>query len=494
MLLVLSFNACHSYSFNHIIAVTSVMNGNNNLFFTSPIIEPMSYPYPTVQQSTTSDALINNNAHATGILEPRENDCLVGRGGGTNYHIGNQKYRNLINQYKAEYSAAGRGDKSLIAMKVVRLWRAQDPPGRFLQQDDVTRVWFEVGDEKARNKTSQSLREKSKDEKRQSSEDADVIVAKGGASSGDGLSIPTIAMASINRHLPPLPPANPKTESDSDEDEAAEDAELKPAASKNKWSKEEDSRLRDLVGQHGAGRWTTIAENFEGRMARQCRERWVHHLRPGLKTEKWSEEEDAQLRTLHEQYGNHWHKIATALGGGRSDNAVKNRVNSWRRQSQRMQRNGNDFFDYSDSISEEEIASISGLLALRESPLTLPDFGLPETVQMTSIERKRKVSDDSLFQDSEENKRRCDRVDKLKWTKKDIARGLELAFASLGLSAYNGESTLLEEGFDYKAVTSLLGIIYTQFGVQFTAAIATETINGLADQIYSKLSGKSDGA
>ena len=42
----------------------------------------------------------------------------------------------------------------------MREWRAQDPPGRFLKQDEATKLWYEVGDEKAKQKTSQSLREK----------------------------------------------------------------------------------------------------------------------------------------------------------------------------------------------------------------------------------------------------------------------------------------------------------------------------------------------
>jgi hypothetical protein len=96
----------------------------------------------------------------TPILEPTPNDCLVGRGGGTNHHTGNKKYRALVNKYKPEYHAANRSVKPLIAMRIVREWREQDPPGRFVKQDEVTKLWHEVGDEKARGKTSQSLREK----------------------------------------------------------------------------------------------------------------------------------------------------------------------------------------------------------------------------------------------------------------------------------------------------------------------------------------------
>lgn len=74
--------------------------------------------------------------------------------------MGNKKYRALVNRYKPEYHAANRSVKPMIAMRIVREWREQDPPGRFLKQDEDTKLWYEVGDEKARGKTSQSLREK----------------------------------------------------------------------------------------------------------------------------------------------------------------------------------------------------------------------------------------------------------------------------------------------------------------------------------------------
>ena len=53
-----------------------------------------------------------------------------------------------------------RLDKPLVALEIIREWRAQDPPGRFLKVDEKTGLWSDVGDKKAREKTSQALREK----------------------------------------------------------------------------------------------------------------------------------------------------------------------------------------------------------------------------------------------------------------------------------------------------------------------------------------------
>mmetsp|Transcript_14685 Transcript_14685/g.25884 ORF Transcript_14685/g.25884 Transcript_14685/m.25884 type:complete len:918 (+) Transcript_14685:243-2996(+) len=95
-----------------------------------------------------------------GITEPGENDCLFGRGGGTNHHPGNKRYRKMVEDRKGKYLTSKRLDKPLVAMGIINDWRALDPPGRFLKQDSKTKFWDDVGDKKAREKTSQALREK----------------------------------------------------------------------------------------------------------------------------------------------------------------------------------------------------------------------------------------------------------------------------------------------------------------------------------------------
>ena len=96
----------------------------------------------------------------TNISEPTNSDCLFGRGGGTNHHPGNKKFRELVDNRKDEYKAAKRLDKSLVAMEIVTNWRNQCPPGRFLKLDENAKLYNDVGDAKAREKTSQALREK----------------------------------------------------------------------------------------------------------------------------------------------------------------------------------------------------------------------------------------------------------------------------------------------------------------------------------------------
>jgi len=48
---------------------------------------------------------------------------------------GNKRYRKMVEDRKLEYVNSKRLDKPLVALEIIRLWRAQDPPGRFLKLD-----------------------------------------------------------------------------------------------------------------------------------------------------------------------------------------------------------------------------------------------------------------------------------------------------------------------------------------------------------------------
>lgn len=91
--------------------------------------------------------------------------------GGTNHHPGNKRYRKMVEDRKVEYVNSKRLDKPLVALGIIREWRAQDPPGRFLKIDEKTGLWNDVGDKKAREKTSQALREKAPQIRKQQEEE-----------------------------------------------------------------------------------------------------------------------------------------------------------------------------------------------------------------------------------------------------------------------------------------------------------------------------------
>eukprot|EP00934_Nitzschia_sp_Nitz4_P005284 Nitzschia sp. Nitz4//scaffold169_size48518//19103//20803//NITZ4_007070-RA/size48518-processed-gene-0.92-mRNA-1//-1//CDS//3329538382//5274//frame0 len=92
-----------------------------------------------------------------GIVEPRDEDVLCGRGGAANQHPGNITYRNLVNSNKDFYIACLKQEKLKISKSIVATIREQR--GRFLDRDANDQTWHDIGDKKAVEKTSQALRE-----------------------------------------------------------------------------------------------------------------------------------------------------------------------------------------------------------------------------------------------------------------------------------------------------------------------------------------------
>jgi len=93
------------------------------------------------------------------IKHPNLNDVLCGRGGGTNIHPGNERFRFLVNSKKRPYLKSKKRDKPEIAREIVATIRNLTPSGRFLQKNEVSGDWDDIGDLNAQKKTSQALRE-----------------------------------------------------------------------------------------------------------------------------------------------------------------------------------------------------------------------------------------------------------------------------------------------------------------------------------------------
>jgi hypothetical protein len=108
----------------------------------------------------------------TRTKQPHNNDVLCGRGGTINAHPGNEQYRTFVERKKRVYlTARFKREKRLIAQSIVDEIRRLDPPGRFLMKESNGEYWYDVGDEKARDKTSQALRENSMSVRRQMEEE-----------------------------------------------------------------------------------------------------------------------------------------------------------------------------------------------------------------------------------------------------------------------------------------------------------------------------------
>jgi len=103
-----------------------------------------STPPPEV---SSSDAIPDSDIN--------DKDVLSGRGGGTNNHPGNKEFRSLVDRYREEYVLSKKWAKREIARNIVASIRSNG--GRFLKKEGSE--WRDIGDQKAREKTSQALRE-----------------------------------------------------------------------------------------------------------------------------------------------------------------------------------------------------------------------------------------------------------------------------------------------------------------------------------------------
>ena len=89
---------------------------------------------------------------------PGTHDVLVGRGSGVNQHLGNIRVKHYIHQSFQEYTAAARGDKHVIAYRIVMQVKEE---GRFLKQHPAKSAggwWIPVEDQEAIKKISNMFR------------------------------------------------------------------------------------------------------------------------------------------------------------------------------------------------------------------------------------------------------------------------------------------------------------------------------------------------
>ena len=76
------------------------------------------------------------------------------------------------------------------------------------------------------------------------------------------------------------------------------------------WTKKEDELLTSTILANGAKDWTKVAMLLPGRIGKQCRERWHHHLNPEVIKKKWSFDEDVLILRLHLKFGTRWSEIS----------------------------------------------------------------------------------------------------------------------------------------------------------------------------------------
>ncbi|ABO99570.1 predicted protein, partial [Ostreococcus lucimarinus CCE9901] len=89
---------------------------------------------------------------------------------------------------------------------------------------------------------------------------------------------------------------------------------VNPGIRRERWSEEEDEKLKTLKERYGS-RWATIAREMGGRTDQQCMGRWRRHLDPTVTRGAWARDEDELLCGLYDEYGPRWSFICQSVPG-----------------------------------------------------------------------------------------------------------------------------------------------------------------------------------
>ena len=88
------------------------------------------------------------------VMVPSHKDVLLGVGRAIQGHIGNVRYRQLIQDCKEKYDDSTKSQKKQITEEIVHI--VKQSSGRFLKEDEIG--WVEVDDNVARLKCSCAFR------------------------------------------------------------------------------------------------------------------------------------------------------------------------------------------------------------------------------------------------------------------------------------------------------------------------------------------------
>jgi hypothetical protein len=98
------------------------------------------------------------------VGQPRDVDVVLGRGGKSNHHPGNKRYRDEVQNLQKWYKASDKSEKTELSQHLVNFVHSYG--GHFVKQEKGTGRWYVVSNLVARRKASQALREHLSSEER----------------------------------------------------------------------------------------------------------------------------------------------------------------------------------------------------------------------------------------------------------------------------------------------------------------------------------------
>jgi hypothetical protein len=103
---------------------------------------------------------------------------------------------------------------------------------------------------------------------------------------------------------------------------------LKPGLVKGSWAPNEDDKLRKWVERNkGELKWADATKEIPGRSGKQIRERWFNILNPHINKNKWTQDEERLLFQLYQSIGPKWCALVEHFQS-RTENSIKNRFYS----------------------------------------------------------------------------------------------------------------------------------------------------------------------
>ena len=112
----------------------------------------------TAEKHTIKPPLTTSRQAGLVLDVPSDLDVLCGRGGKSNHHAGNKRYRQVVSDMKTRYRSIGsKTAKTHLSRAIVE--HVHGYGGRFLRFDKDTRKYIVLSAAESRKKTSQALRE-----------------------------------------------------------------------------------------------------------------------------------------------------------------------------------------------------------------------------------------------------------------------------------------------------------------------------------------------